>query len=83
VNTTPFLNFGVDKAAWDIWKTEHAGSWLLRNEILFEAKDAASANARALEGEKTPAPFAPIDPRKLPGNVETADFVLERQANRR
>ena len=82
VNITPYLNHGVDKAAWDEWKDKHKDSWLLKNEILFEAKDAASAQPRAIEGEKTPAPFAPIDPKKgaLPSGITTADFVAERGA---
>jgi hypothetical protein len=80
-NMRPYLNRGIDKAAWEEWKRTHAGSWLLKNEILFEAKDEASAQLRVLEGDKTPAPFAPIIPKKdakapnaLPPGIETAEF---------
>ena len=79
VNTLPYLNHGIDKAAWEAWKDKHKGSWLLRNEILFEAKDAASAQIRMLEGAHTPTPLAPIDPNKsLPKDIAPADFATER-----
>jgi hypothetical protein len=74
----PFLNRGIDKAAWDEWKRTHAGSWLLKNEILFEAKDEASAALRVAEGDDTPAPFAPIDPKKTPPGITKADFATEK-----
>jgi hypothetical protein len=78
-NMSPFLNRNVDKAAWDEWKKTHANSWLLKNEILFEAKDEASAQLRVLEGDKTPSLFAPIIPKKLPAGIEPAEFMLERK----
>jgi len=79
MNMRPFLNRDVDKAAWDQWKAEHKGSWLLKNEILFEARDEASAQLRVLEGEKTPTPFAPLNPAKRIADVEPADFMVERK----
>jgi len=76
VNMRPYLNRGVDKAAWDEWKAKHKGSWLLKNEILFEAKDEASAALRVEEGAHTPTPFAPLDRSKpgIPG-IAPADFA--------
>jgi hypothetical protein len=78
----PFLNRGIKKADWEEWKKTHKGSWLLKNEILFEAADEASAQLRVLESEKTPAPFAPLKPKKLkkgeevqPGEIAVADFA--------
>ncbi len=78
MNMRPFLNRGIDKAAWDEWKRTHANSWLLKNEILFEAKDEASAALRVAEGDATPAPFAPIDPNKTPAGITKADFATEK-----
>src|SRR5271165_4678017 len=79
MNMRPFLNRGVSKAAWDEWKRTHAGSWLLKNEILFEAADEASAQLRVIEGDKTPAVLAPISVKgdKPAAQIETADFVVE------
>lgn len=71
MNTRPFINRGVPKALWEQWKKEHKGSWLLKNEILFEVEegDHASAALRVVEGEKTPKIFEPIDSTKtiVPG----------------
>jgi hypothetical protein len=65
MNTRPFLNRNVPKAFWDQWVKEHAGSWLLKNEILFAvaANDHAGAAMRVKEGEATPKIFEPIDPK--------------------
>jgi hypothetical protein len=77
VNTTPFLNRGVPKDFWLRWKSEHARSWLLKNDILFESAggDEVSAALRVAEGDKTPKVFEPIDRTKLrvPG-ITQADF---------
>jgi hypothetical protein len=71
MNTRPFINRNVPKKLWEQWKAEHKGSWLLKNEILFEVKagDEASAALRIAEGDKTPKVFEPIDPSKtiVPG----------------
>jgi len=78
VNMRPFLNRNVDAAAWAEWKKQHADSWLLKNEILFEAKDEASAQLRVIEGDDTPAPFAPLKKSAVPG-ITTADFAKEKE----
>lgn len=74
MNTTPFLNRGISKVFWERWKAEHSGSWLLKNEILFEVADDDHAGAalRVEESAKTPTVFEPLDPSKtiVPG-VET------------
>jgi hypothetical protein len=71
MNTRPFLNRNVPKSLWEEWKATHRGSWLLKNEILFEvaAGDEASAALRVAEGDKTPKIFEPIDSTKtiVPG----------------
>lgn len=85
----PYLNRGVNKAAWEEWKKEHAKSWLLKNHILFEAATEAEAmlkaTGEAIDG--TPKPLAPIhvtaegkpivDGKPLK-DVETADFKKDR-----
>lgn len=71
----PYLNRGVSKAAWNAWKTAHPKSWLLKNEILFEAADEASAQIRLMEADSTPAILAPIDRAKPVGGVTEADFT--------
>ena len=71
MNTRPFINRNVPKALWEQWKAAHKGSWLLKNEILFEVKagDEASAALRVAEGDKTPKVFEPLDSTKtiVPG----------------
>lgn len=71
MNTTPFLNRNVPKALWEEWKATHKGSWLLKNEILFEVAsgDEASAALRVSESGKTPEIFKPLDSTKtiVPG----------------
>ncbi len=80
----PYLNRDVPKAAWEEWKKTHAKSWLLKNSILFEAADEASAQLQALEAvDGTPKMLAPIslssdgkpiiDGKPLK-DLETADF---------
>jgi hypothetical protein len=66
MNTRPFLNRNVPKDLWEQWKAAHKGSWLLKNEILFEVApgDEAGAALRIAESEKTPKIFEPIDPTK-------------------
>ncbi len=70
----PFLN-RIPKTFWERWKKEHPRSWLLKNEILFEAADEASAAMRVAEGAKTPDVLAPLDSTKMaiPG-ISPADF---------
>lgn len=61
----PFLNRGVSKAAWEEWKRTHLKSWLLKNKILFEARDEADAQVKALEAvDGTPTMLMPLDPEK-------------------
>lgn len=66
----PFLNRGVNKAAWEQWKKEHARSWLLKNNILFEAANEADAQVKAMDASQAPMILAPI---KLAGNKPTVD----------
>jgi hypothetical protein len=75
MNTRPFLNRGIPKDFWVKWKAAHARSWLLKNEVLFEANDEASAALRVAEGDKTPKVFEPIDRGaiRIPG-ITAADF---------
>jgi hypothetical protein len=79
----PYLNRGVSKAAWEQWKLEHAGSWLLKNNILFEADSEAEAQGKAIDFAKAPTILAPIKLTKdgkpiVDGkpvkDVETAEF---------
>lgn len=66
----PFLNRGVSKAAWEEWKRTHPRSWLLKNQVLFEADDEATAQVKAMESvDGTPTVLAPLDPTKtlVPG----------------
>jgi hypothetical protein len=71
MNTQPFLNRGVPKDIWEEWKKMHPGSWLLKNEILFEvaSSDHAGAALRVVEGDKTPKIFEPLNPKEtiVPG----------------
>ncbi len=56
----PFLNRHVSKAAWEQWKSEHAKSWLLKNQILFEAANEADAQVKAMDAAQAPTILAPI-----------------------
>lgn len=74
-DTRPFLNRGVSKEAWEEWKKKHADSWLLKNNILFEADNEAAAQGKVLDGDSTPTLFAPLDRSKPgPGGVTKANF---------
>jgi hypothetical protein len=85
----PFLNRNVSRAAWDEWTRTHSKSWLLKNKVLFAANTEAEAQLMALEAvDGTPKVLAPIGLTKegkplIDGkpakDVETADFVKERQ----
>jgi hypothetical protein len=79
----PYLNRGVSKAAWEEWKRTHARSWLLKNQILFEADneiEAASISADAMQAPKILAPIQltkegkPLIDGRPVKDVETADF---------
>lgn len=65
MNTAPFLNRNVPRAFWEQWKKEHSGSWLLKNGVLFEATDEASAQLQVLESKDTPTVFEPLDRTKV------------------
>lgn len=83
MDMSPFLNRNIPKSFWEKWKEENPKSWLIKNEILFEAKDEASAQLRKVEGDNTPSILAPIDRNKHGKNkpvhdIETADFALEK-----
>lgn len=83
----PYLNRGVSKEAWEQWCKSHKGSWLLKNNILFEAASEAEAQGKAIDLAEAPTILAPIklvktkdggerpevDGKLMPG-VETADF---------
>lgn len=69
-NTAPYLNRGVSRSLWEQWKKEHLGCWLLEKEHLFEAKDEASAQVRAIDAEKNPGPFMPLT-RDTNANIKT------------
>lgn len=86
----PFLNRHVSKAAWEQWKLEHSRSWLLKNEILFEAANEADAQVKAMDAAQAPSLLAPIkltttkdgqrpviDGKPIK-DVETAEFSKER-----
>lgn len=76
MNTRPYLNRGVSKAAWMQWVKDHAGSWLIKNGILFEAKGEADAQAQAFDiGKDKLTVLAPLDKKALPKGVEEADFT--------
>src|SRR5579863_1304729 len=77
----PYLNRGVSKAAWEEWKRTHAKSWLLRNDILFEAVNEADAQVKALDAAQAPNVLQPISVSgdKPAAGIETADFVTERK----
>jgi hypothetical protein len=87
----PYLNRGVPKDFWEKWKAENPGIWLLKNEILFEAADEASATLRQLEGDHTPRILAPIEVAKdgkvtnpnaqAKMEIQTADFEPNKPAS--
>lgn len=70
-NTQPYLNRNVPKALWEQWKKDHPGSWLFKNQLLFEVAngDEASAALKIAESASTPTVFEPIDSSKtvVPG----------------
>lgn len=78
----PYLNRGVSKAAWEEWKKTHANSWLLRNQVLFEAANEADAQVKSLDAAQAPTLLAPIQLKdgkplvdgKPVKDVDTADF---------
>jgi hypothetical protein len=75
MNTRPFLNRGVSKAAWSQWVKDHPDSWLLKNGVLFEAKNEADAQVKSLDVTKEKLILAPLDKKQLPKGVEEADFT--------
>lgn len=74
-NMRPFLNRGVSKEAWLEWVRTHKDSWLLKNNILFEAENEAEAQGKTLDSIEGPSVFAPLDPKQtvVPG-VKKVDF---------
>ena len=75
MNTKPFLNRGVSKAAWEEWKRAHPRSWLIKNGILFEAKSEADAQVKSLDVAKEPLVLAPLNKQQLPTGIAEADFA--------
>jgi hypothetical protein len=76
MNTRPFLNRGVSKAAWEQWKAAHTDSWLIKNGILFEAENEPDAQVKAGDiGKDKLTVLAPLDKNALPKGVEQADFT--------
>ena len=75
MNTRPYLNRGVSKAAWEEWKATHKGSWLLKNGVLFEAKTEAEAQEKSLDISKEKLILAPLDKSSLPVGLAEADFA--------
>lgn len=75
MNTRPYLNRGVNKAAWEQWKKDHVGSWLLKNGVLFEAKTEAEAQEKSLDISKEKLILAPLDKSALPVGLAEADFA--------
>ena len=75
MNTKPFLNRGVSKAAWEEWKKKHPDSWLIKNGILLEAKNEADAQVKSLDVAKEPLVLAPLNKDALPAGISKADFT--------
>jgi hypothetical protein len=78
LNTRPYLNRGVPKAAWEQWKLAHPNSWLIKNGILFEAKNDADANVKAIDVAKEKLILAPLDKSALPTGIAEADFAKKK-----
>lgn len=72
----PYLNRNIPKDFWEEWKRTHSKSWLLKNHVLFEAKDEVEAQVKAtgVAIDGTPKVFMPLAQDKPPPGVETADF---------
>lgn len=60
----------VDADLWELWKTTHADFPALKNNAIFEAKDAASAKAKAKEVKAEATGFEPLEQGAL--GVSTA-----------
>lgn len=75
MNTRPYLNRGVSKAAWEQWKVDHPDSWLMKRGILFEAKNEADAQVKALDAGKEQLILAPLNKAQLPSGIAEADFT--------
>lgn len=79
MDQSPYLNHGVPREFWEEWKRQHPRSWLLKNEIIFEANDVGSANLRKMEGDNTPRVLAPLNKKELPKDITEAEFAEERK----
>jgi hypothetical protein len=78
MDTRPYLNRNVDKAAWEEWKSKHPDSWLIERGILFEAKNEPDAQVKALDVAKEKLILAPLDKEALPPGIAVADFAKKK-----
>lgn len=63
----PGITNGVDEELFDAWVKQHANTNIVKNGLIFKAKNAAEATAMANDLTKKKTGFEPVDPAKHPG----------------
>lgn len=68
----PGITNNVDEAFFDAWVAAHKDTNIVRNGLVFKAKSAAEAHARAQDDAQKPIGLEPLDPTKVRG-IEKLD----------
>lgn len=63
----PGITNNVDEEAFDAWVKAHANTNIVKNGLVFKAKNAGEATARANDLTQKKMGMEPVDPSKHPG----------------
>lgn len=63
----PGITNNVDEAVFDAWVEAHKDTNIVKNGLVFKAKNAGEATARANDLKAKPTGMEPVDPTKHPG----------------
>ncbi len=72
-NLRPGITNNVDESFYDAWVAAHADSNIVKNKLIFKAKNAGEATAQAVDVTKQKTGMEPIDPSKHPGIEKMTD----------
>ena len=77
---SPGITENVLRAFWERWKKENANNRLLKEGLLYEAKNRLEADARALDVAQKPLGLEALDPAKVPPQIKKAVFDDDKAA---